>query len=288
LSWDEVTDALERASRGEPGVRVREEGESARAAGALNRLLARLDDVATRRQSELQTLQRALGRAERLAALGALVSTIAHELGTPLHSVAGHLDLMLADPSFPDALRERASIVVGEVDRLTALIRGHLERLRAPLPEPKPEDVNALVERIESLMRPVFAARGVDAALDLEEAAAKPWPCDAGQVEQVLLNLIQNALDAMPRGGALRVRTAVTESGRAISVSDTGHGLDAERVERAFEPFFTTKGAGHGTGLGLPLCREIARRHGGDIVMDSRPDAGTVVTLTLGEIGGER
>ena len=95
------------------------------------------------------------------------------------------------------------------------------------------------------------------------------------------MNLIQNALDAMPEGGRLTVRTAATDGGLAISVGDDGAGIAEEHLDQVFEPFFTTKATGRGTGLGLFLCREIARKHGGDIALDSRPGLGTVVTMTL-------
>jgi len=245
--------------------------------------LAQLRLALATEQEDLLQLQQRLARAERLAALGAIVGKLAHELGTPLHSVAGHLDLLLRDPALPAAVRERAEIVAGEVDRLGALLRGYLRRLRAPGPRLAPTDVNAEVRRILRLLDPLLGRRSVAVELDLDPAAAAPFPCDARQIEQVTLNLVHNALDAMPGGGRLILRTAVTESGRAISVADDGQGIAPEALPHVFEPFFTTKAAGQGTGLGLSLCREIARGHGGDIVLDSRPGLGTVVTLTLVE-----
>lgn len=235
-------------------------------------------------QSELLELQRRLAQAERLAALGALVATLAHELGTPLHSVAGHLDLVLDEPELPAAARERLAIVAGEVERLSGLIRKHLRRLRAPLPEPRPTDVNRLVAHIVEVMRPLFLARGIDCVSEFARGAAVELRCDPDQIEQVVLNLVQNALDAMPDGGRLEIRTSRTAHGRAISVADSGRGVAPEHLGRVFDPFFSTKRSDEGTGLGLALCLEIARSHGGDIVLDSKPGVGTVVTLTLGEV----
>ena len=234
-----------------------------------------------RLHNELQVLQRRLGRAERFAALGALAATLAHELGTPLHSIAGHLDLLRADPTLPAPLRQRTEVVAGEVDRLCRLIRGHLKQLRSPLPQPAPTDLNAVVTRIARVMEPVLESRGIATTLDLAPKAADRFLCDAQQVEQVLVNLVQNALDAMPEGGHLTIRTAASEEGRAISVHDTGEGIPPELLEHVFEPFFTTKEEGRGTGLGLGLCREIAHHHGGDVALDSEPGYGTIVTLTL-------
>ena len=295
-SWTELAAVLRHAAEGDRSLRAPAgDGDAGRAAMHLNALLERLAAAETaaeetRRalaegQSDLQAMHRRLGPAQRLAALGALVATIAHELGTPLHSVAGHLDLMMADPDLPPRLKERAQVVAGEVDRLAGLIRRHLRRLRTPMPEARPTPVNEVLRRIEQVMHPVFDARGIEVEMALDPEASEPWPCDAAQVEQVVLNLIQNAMDAMPEGGRLLLQTAATEGGRAISVSDTGCGVERENADRVFEPFFTTKG-GNGTGLGLSLCREIARRHGGDIVLHYQPGQGTVVTLTLGTVPG--
>jgi len=284
----EVADAIERFGAGDLDARAPGGSELARTfnrmAGRIRDRLRKAQDVLAAGQSELQAHQRQLGRAERLAALGALAARLAHELGTPLHSVAGHLDLMLADDGLSTALRERALVIAGEVDRLGALIRNHLKRLRSPQPEIEATDLSSLVGRIIDLMRPLLEVRSVSVELDLPPDADEPFFCDPRQIEQVVLNLVQNALDAMPQGGSLILRTMVTGSGRAISVADSGCGVAPEHLDRVFEPFFTTKGAGHGTGLGLPLCREIAHNHGGDIVLDSKPGMGTVVTLTLGTV----
>jgi signal transduction histidine kinase len=229
----------------------------------------------------LLDLQRRLAHAQRVAALGAVVGRLAHELGTPLHSIAGHVDMLLTDPRFPDDLRGRGQVVASEIRRLSTLIRGYLRRLRAPDPEHEDTDINVLVERTMRVMEPVLSGSAVVAETDLDPAAAEPFRCDPGHVQQAVVNLVQNALDAMPDGGRLMVRTAVTEGGRAISVCDTGRGVPAEHIDRVFEPFFSTKGVHGGSGLGLAICREIAHTHGGDILLDSDPDLGTVVTLTL-------
>jgi signal transduction histidine kinase len=232
-------------------------------------------------KQELLDLQRRLSQSQRVAALGALVARLAHELGTPLHSIAGHLDLILTDAALPAHLRERGRIVAGEVDRLSLQIRGYLRRLRAPEPAYAPTDLNALVRATTEVLEPALVQRGVDLDLDLAPEAAESFPCDRDHVEQVLLNLIQNALDAMPAGGRLVIRTTVTEGGRSISVCDSGHGIAPAIQDRVFDAFFTTKEVGRGSGLGLAICREIARSHGGDILLDSEPSVGTIVTLTL-------
>jgi signal transduction histidine kinase len=242
----------------------------------------------TREEAELFELQRRIARSDRLAALGAMAARLAHELGTPLHSVGGHLELLLSEPGLPDPARERIAIVAREVDRLGRLIRLHLRQLRAGERAAHPTDINALVEGVAALMRPGVDAAGADLVLDLDPRATEPFVADALQIEQAVVNLLRNALDAIPRGGVITLRTQHAGSGRVLSVADTGSGVAADLRERVFEPFFSTKAPGSGSGLGLAICREIAQAHGGRIVLDSQPGVGTVVTLTLGPLeGGE-
>ena len=238
--------------------------------------------------SPLLSLQRKLSQSQRAAALGALAGRLAHELGTPLHSIAGHLDLMLADEDLAGDLRRRTEIVSGEVTRLSALIRRYLRRLRTPDPAPRPTDVRALVESVLDVLEPLLERQGIELELDFEAGVEEPILCDGDQVEQVVLNLVQNAIDAMPDGGRLVLRAGPTEDGRAISVCDSGRGIPSRYIDYVFEPFFTTKGARQGSGLGLAICREIARAHGGDILLDSKPGLGTIVTLTLEPLTDER
>ncbi|MDA1194599.1 MAG: ATP-binding protein [Planctomycetota bacterium] len=226
-------------------------------------------------------LQRRLAQSQRLAALGALVARLAHELGTPLHSIAGHVDLVLEDERLPEDARRRIDIIGGEVRRLSRLIRRYLEKLRTPAPAPAPTDVPGLVREVVGLLEPVIAGRGVDLTLDFEAGSERPIPCDREQVEQVVVNLVQNAIDAMPEGGDLAVRVGVAGRGLVISVCDSGHGIAPDIREHVFEPFFSTKEGGRGSGLGLAICREIARAHGGDVLLDSKAGMGTVVTLII-------
>ncbi len=236
----------------------------------------------------LLELQRRLAQSQRVAALGALVGRLAHELGTPLHSISGHLDLVLDEPDLSVDARRRLEIVSGELGRLSVLIRRYLRRLRAPDPEATPTDVRAVVHGVVKVMDPLLQRRKIRVAFDHGEGTDAPLACDREQVEQVVVNLIQNACDAMPTGGHLTVRTSATPTGRTISVCDTGGGVSPDGLEHVFEPFFSTKGAGRGTGLGLAICREIARAHGGDVLLDSEPGVGTVVTLTLESLDPKR
>ena len=232
-------------------------------------------------QEQLLDLQLRLAESERFAALGALLGSLAHELGTPLHSVAGHLQLLLEDPSLSADARRRLDIIAGEVRRLTTLIRRHLERLRAPEPHRAPTRLPDLLARVLEIIDPILESSGITSRLDVDPGAEAAFDCDPEQLEQVVLNLIHNARDAMHEGGHLTLRVAPTPSGAAISVCDTGTGIPPEILGRVFEPFVSTKRPGRGSGLGLGLSREIVRRHGGDVLLDSQPGEGTVVTVHL-------
>jgi signal transduction histidine kinase len=236
---------------------------------------------AARSAPPLLALQRKLAQTQRAAALGALVGRLAHELGTPLHSIAGHLDLMLADADLTEKLRKRTEIIAGEVSRLSVMIRRYLRRLRTPGPLPTPTDVHAVLQGVLEVLEPLLRRQQIVLELDIEPGVEKPIACDRDQLEQVIVNLAQNAIDAMPRGGALVIRASSTGEGRAISFCDSGRGVPSEYMTYVFEPFFTTKEEGRGSGLGLAICREIARAHGGDIRLDSKPGEGTIVTVTL-------
>ena len=237
---------------------------------------------------DLLDLERRHGRTQRLAALGALVARLAHELGTPLHSIAGHLDLVLDDPATSPETRHRLEVVAGEVRRLSRLIRRYLEHLRTPQPRPVPTDLRAVVLDVLGALEPGLGRADVALELDFAPGVEAPIACDRDQIEQVIVNLVQNAIDAMPQGGALTVRLDHAERGRALSVCDAGTGIPADVRDHVFEPFFTTKGGGRGSGLGLAICREIARAHGGDVRLASKSGLGTVVTVTLKPQDGAR
>lgn len=226
-------------------------------------------------------LERRLAETQKMAALGALVARLAHEIGTPLHSMGGHLDLLLADPGVGESARRRVEILSGEVSRLSMLIRRYLVRLRPPEPARRSTDLAALCRHVVDILEPSLESRGIELGIDVGGAGAAPVACDRHQIEQVLLNLVQNAVDAMPAGGLVTIRLDGSDEGRTISVADSGRGFPEHLRDRIFEPFFTTKPPGRGSGLGLAICREVAQAHGGDIRFDSKAGVGTTVTLSI-------
>jgi len=238
-----------------------------------NRALAELNDL-------LVEARRDLGAKERLAALGQLTGTIAHELGNPLNAMSGHVQLLARDPSCPPAMREGIGVIEREVKRMTAIIRRFLDSAQALAPAPEPVEVSALVEEALSLSLSAEARARLSLDRDVPPEMGRVT-LDPSLVRHVLTNFISNAVDAMPRGGRLTVRARRAGGQLALSVSDTGSGIAPEERKRIFEPFYTTKRSGKGTGLGLAICREIAAALKGRIDVESHPGAGSTFTLYL-------
>lgn len=233
----------------------------------------------------LFAMQRRLSHAERLALSGRIMAEVAHEVGTPLHSVAGHLELLRQDlPAglLTEDVRRRLGIIESQVTRVTEIIARLLDLTRRPAGEPTLVNVDEIVRDCTELVRPGVTAAGLTLELT-SEAPAPPVRGDASQLQQVVLNLLTNAIDATPTGGSIRVATR-RRGGQAdveIVVTDTGRGIPADRTAQIFEPFFSTKEPGHGTGLGLFITAQIVREHGGRIEIDSAEGRGATFRVFL-------
>ncbi len=236
-----------------------------------NRALADLNDL-------LVEARRDLTAKERLAALGQLSGTIAHELGNPLNAIHGHVQLLARAPDSPPETREQLLVIEGEVKRMTAIIRRFLDSARALRPAPEPVEVGVLVEEALSLTLSAEARARIAVERDVPAEMGRAT-LDPSLVRHVLTNLISNALDAMAGGGRLTVRARRDGGDLALAVSDTGPGIGPEEKRRLFEPFYSTKPRGKGTGLGLAICREIASALNGRIEVASTPGQGATFTL---------
>jgi two-component system NtrC family sensor kinase len=217
---------------------------------------------------------------ERLAALGQLSGTIAHELGNPLNAISGHVQLLARETSCPAPVREELGVIQGEVQRMTSIIRRFLDSARALVPRPEPVQLRTLVDEALSLTVSAEARERIQVRCEVPEDIG-PAAVDPALVRHVLGNFISNAVDAMPGGGSLTVRARRVAGQLALSVSDTGPGIAPEARKHIFEPFYTTKPAGKGTGLGLSICREIASALRGRIDVDGAPGRGATFTLVM-------
>lgn len=271
-----------------PGGTVRHEevrASAVREGGAVRYVVEVWRDITKRREEEAR-----LAESYRLASLGMLASGFSHEINTPLGTVLACLEGMVAhlnETRTPDAdlLRESAEIAREQVLRCRA-ISGHFLRLArggggaagADGGADSLSDLGAAVEAAVRLARPVARDAGVTIEVS---APSGPFLVRAGEgvIQLVLLNLLVNAVEASPRGGRIAVTVRPREPGIAVEVRDQGPGIAPEHLPRIFEPFFTTKP--RGTGLGLFLAREFARRWGGDLVAASPPGAGTLFRVTF-------
>jgi len=251
---------------------------------ALSELLAKNDELAALVERNA-LLREELGAQERLAVAGQLTATFAHEVGTPLNLVTGHLQLLDAQKDLPDKTRERLNVIHAQIQRVGDIVRRMLDLTRRPQLHREPQPFEDLLDDLQQLWTPTLAAHGVTV-----EAEAPP-DCrlcvDRKQMEQLFLNLMNNAVDAMPSGGTVRLTALPSEESTPgglwweLRFQDSGQGIPTELLGQVFRPMFTTKPEGKGTGLGLSICREIVRNHGGDIRIESAPGKGTCVVFTL-------
>jgi two-component system, NtrC family, sensor kinase len=248
------------------------------------------------RYHEVQTLneqlfemQRRLSHAERLSVSGRIMAQVAHEIGTPLHSVAGHLELLkkeLPAGRLSDDGARRLAVIETQLARVTEIITQLLDLSRRSAGPPGPVDVNRIVRETSELVRPGMATGGLH--FRVEPAAELPAVHGhSSQLQQVILNLLTNAMDATPPGGHVEIGTrAVPERGEVVvEVRDSGHGIPADQRRQIFEPFFSTKAPGRGTGLGLFISAQIARDHRGAIEVQSEPGRGSAFRLVLPAAG---
>jgi C4-dicarboxylate-specific signal transduction histidine kinase len=236
-----------------------------------------------RAEKELWRVQREIGRVERLAALGRMTGTIAHELGTPLNSVLGYTQLLAHEPLSEDA-RRRLKIIETQVQRMEGIIQHYLSHTRGS-PRKRRIDIKELVEETLVLLGPIFQQNGMEVTTELAESLPVLWGDDAS-LQRVLINVLDNAVTASTQGGRLKiaVRASAAEVKRAgiyIEITDDGAGIPAELLPKIFDLFVTTKPLGKGTGLGLVVCQEIVKAHGGTIDIESEAGAGTSVRIYL-------
>jgi len=182
-----------------------------------------------------------------------------------------------------ESTRRRLQIIERQIDNIVRTVNQLLSWSRKFELKVEMVDLRRLIEEAVLLSSPVLQLRKIRVKLDLAKDCPKVYG-DGGYLQQVLLNLINNSMDAMPRGGDLRIETRRVEGAApqvAIRVTDNGSGMSPETVAHAFDPMFTTKRLGTGTGLGLAICDQIVRQHGGTISVESTPGKGTTFTLIL-------
>ena len=230
----------------------------------------------------LDDMQQQLSRAERLATLGQVAAGIAHEIRNPLVGIGSTAALLRDEFEPSDEKRTDLDIILDETRRLDRIVNQIIDYARPRELVPTQWPVDGVVEEVLKLLDTRLESQRVRVARSCPTALTAH--ADRDQIKQVLLNLCQNSVDAMPSGGDLRISAGQAaragHAGMYIEVSDTGSGISPKNLAQVFQPFFTT-GKQHGTGLGLAICRNIAEAHAGDIVLTSEPGSGTTARLWL-------
>ena len=219
---------------------------------------------------------------ERLAAVGELVAGVAHEVNNPLSSISAFAQLLLRDPTLPDAHRDSIEVIKSETTRASQVVKDLLAFARRSENRREPLDLDALVERTLRLRNFQLADANVTVELALHRALP-PVIGDGRQLQQVVLNLVTNALQAMAPlgGGTLRLMSRVLPGTVVLEISDTGRGIAPAARPHVFEPFFTTKREGEGTGLGLSVSYGIVTAHGGSIGIAETSERGTTMVVSI-------
>jgi signal transduction histidine kinase len=238
-------------------------------------------------------LERALHQSEQLAALGQLASRLAHEIGTPLNIIQGRAEQVLQRGSLAEKDQEFLGVIVTQIDRISVFIRQLLTLARRSAPDLRTVQLQDIVRRVADVVSDRGTAAGVEVTLELADDLP-PVQGDPEQLQQVVLNLSVNALQAVGTAGRVTLRTHCQPPGplspagwSKVEVADTGPGISSHDLPHIFEPFFTTKGQIGGTGLGLAISREIIRSHQGEIHVESTPGHGSRFIVSLPWAGAQ-
>jgi len=243
----------------------------------LEKLLSVLD--------ELSRTQAQLIHSEKLASLGVLAGGVAHEINNPLMVILGRTELMLMDQDVSEEMKPNLQTICNETERIARIVENLLAFSRRSRQEKiEKVDVNEAIERTLMLSEHQLTVANVKVNKELDPNLPQ-IDANAGQLQQVSMNLIINAGHAMPEGGEITVRTGTIPEDRIfIEITDTGCGIPPESINRIFDPFFTTKEEGKGTGLGLAVSRNIIENHGGDIGVRSAVGVGTTFRVILPQV----
>jgi PAS domain S-box-containing protein len=218
-------------------------------------------------------LRAKLMHAEKMAAVGQLVSGVAHEVNNPLTAILGFTDLLMENPELPESARRDLRVILQEAQRTKQIVQNLLSFARQMPPRRQPVQLNSIVQRTVHLRSYDFMSHGIQVIERLDESLPEVVG-DSHQLQQVFLNILNNAYDAVretTRAARIEIMSALSNAFVEVSFRDNGIGIaDPERI---FDPFFTTKDVGKGTGLGLSICYGIVREHGGEIVCHNNPDS---------------
>jgi PAS domain S-box-containing protein len=239
--------------------------------------------------TEFKRIERQLQQSEKLVTVGELAAGIAHEIGTPLNVILGTAEYLMMETDDSDPKNEDLKIIISQAEHITKLIQQLLNFSRYNKPELKTIDINSLIKDVLRLTDHQITKEEIKILTDLQPDIP-PIIGDDNQLQQVFINIIVNAIHAMPQGGTLTTSTrlncpkhsAINNNRNVeIHISDTGCGIPHQNIQKIFDPFFTTKDVDKGTGLGLTVSHRIIEDHGGTIDVVSHVDEGTCFSVRL-------
>src|SRR5208337_1115209 len=236
-----------------------------------------------KQRAYLRQSERRARAAEDLASVATLVAGLAHEIGTPMGVIQGHAELLESSVS-DERGRWRLRTIREQIERISRIIQALLNTARPRDPVLLPVSVAPILDNSLSFLAEKFRRRGVEVERHVTEAPEISG--DSEKLQQLFLNLLLNAVDAMPEGGRIVVSVGTDSDGALeVRIRDSGIGIPQEQLSQIFQPFYTTKEAGHGSGLGLVVAREIVADHGGEIDVASDPGEGTEFRIRFPPLG---
>lgn len=230
--------------------------------------------------TEQRELQSRLARSERLGLVGKLASGVAHEINNPLQAISSHLAGITERVGKDSIALESLGIVSDSVERIRLLMRSMMDLQRSEASVKSMESINGIVERSIALMAPQLRSAGIEVLRDLD-AAVPECRVNAGEIEQVLINLILNSIDAMPQGGVLTFKSELAERRIVLKITDTGRGIPQHVMGRLFQAFSSYRERGGGLGMGLYMSSGIIQQHGGELRAESPPGQGATLIVSL-------
>jgi two-component system NtrC family sensor kinase len=273
---------------------IKTEGELAQLASSFNQMTSdlkkadeklvewgkTLEQKVDQRTEELRKTQNQLIQSEKMASLGKLAAGVAHEINSPLTGILTYSSLLHKAKKDEDPDKEDLEVIVNETNRCKMIVKGLLDFARQTEPQKVLSDINEVINKSINLISHQASLQSVKIEKKIKPDLPKIM-IDVGQVQQVFINILLNAIEAMPQGGTLTVSSEIEDEMVAIRFTDTGTGISEKDLPKIFDPFFTTKKQGKGTGLGLSVSYGIIERHRGKLEVKSQVGKGTTFTAKL-------